>query len=276
LNEHKPRIFLCHAKEDKPRVEALYHQLKGAGYHPWLDRYDLLPGQDWWQEIEKIITDPYNLIVVCLSCKSITKRGVVQQEIARALDVLDQMPEDTIYLIPARLEPCRPPRRLSKLHWVDLFEPDGFDKLKQALDFEISKRKLEVRPRPIGQAVDVLPLNEWPEAAQVVNEAGKNLQLRLGEELLTAGDIQREIARLGPYARGSILPADYCYNRINKAPYSFHFPVFEWVERGKFRYLGPNYNYTGSIFWKPRGESERKVGEWKSGVCRLWKDPRSD
>ena len=121
-----------------------------------------------------------------------------------------------------------------------------------------------------------LPPNEWPKAAQVVNKAGENLKERLGEELITAADIQREIVSIGPYKKDSILPADYCYNRINKAPYSFRFPVFKWVERGRFRYLGPYDNYTGPIYWKPRGEPERKVGEWKSGVCCLWDDPRND
>jgi hypothetical protein len=114
LNE--PRIFLCHASEDKPRVAELYHKLKAAGYHSWLDKGDLLPGQDWRHAIEQIIRDPYNIIVVCLSCNSVTKRGVVQQEIRWALDVLDQTPEGTIYLIPARLEPCQVPDRLSELH----------------------------------------------------------------------------------------------------------------------------------------------------------------
>jgi formylglycine-generating enzyme required for sulfatase activity len=148
-NEGKPRIFLCHAKEDKARVIELYRQLKAAGYHPWLDKYDLLPGQDWWTEIEKIISDPYNLVVVCLSNKSTTKRGVVQQEIAGALDVLKKMPEDTIYLIPARLEPCQVPKRLSHLHWVDLFEPDGLEYLKRSLDDEIGKRQLPFEPELI-------------------------------------------------------------------------------------------------------------------------------
>jgi formylglycine-generating enzyme required for sulfatase activity len=152
-NEGKPRIFLCHAKEDKARVKELYHQLKAAGYHPWLDKYDLLPGQDWWTEIEKIISDPYNLVVACLSSNSTTKRGVVQQEIANALDVLKKMPEDTIYLIPARLEPCQVPKRLSHLHWVDLFEPDGLEYLKRSLNVEISHRKATARPEPIRQAV---------------------------------------------------------------------------------------------------------------------------
>ena len=121
-----------------------------------------------------------------------------------------------------------------------------------------------------------LPLSEWTKAAQVVYEVGKNLQQQLGEELLLTEDLQQGIERLGGYTRGAILPTDYCYNRMNKAPFSFRFPVLEWVGRGKFRYLGPNYNYTGPIYWKPRGEAERQVGEWKSGVCNLEEDPRND
>ncbi len=139
-SQRSPHIFLCHANEDKPQVAKLYHKLKEAGYHPWLDKYDLIPGQDWRREIKKLITHPYNLVVICLSHKSITKRAMVQRKIKWALDVLDQVPEDIIYLIPARLEPCEVPDRLSSLHWVDLFEPDGFDNLKRALDFEIGKR----------------------------------------------------------------------------------------------------------------------------------------
>jgi formylglycine-generating enzyme required for sulfatase activity len=152
-NEEMPRILLCHASEDKARVIELYHQLKAAGYHPWLDKYDLLPGQDWRQVIRTIITDPHNLIVVCLSCNSTTRRGVVQQEIAWALDVLDKMPEGSIYLIPARLEQCEVPDRLSHLHRVDLFESDGFEYLTRSLDFEISHRKAAAKPEPIRQAV---------------------------------------------------------------------------------------------------------------------------
>jgi hypothetical protein len=136
----KPRIFLCHAKEDKPRVIEVYHKLKEVGYHPWLDKYDLLPGQNWRAEIKKIISDTNNMVVVCLSKNSITKPGVVQQEIKWALDVLDQMPEDTIYLIPARLEGCQVPQRLSQLHWVNLFEPGGFERLVESIHYQTGLR----------------------------------------------------------------------------------------------------------------------------------------
>jgi len=147
--QSSPRIFLCHASEDKPLVEKLYRQLKKAEYSPWLDKYDLLPGQDWWTEIKKVITNPYNLVVVCLSGRSVTKRGTFQKEIKHILDMLEEMPEDTIYLIPARLEPSKVPDRLSHLHWVDVFEEDGFQYLKGALDFELDKRQAPDEPEMV-------------------------------------------------------------------------------------------------------------------------------
>ncbi len=165
-SKRKPRIFLCHASEDKPQVAKLYRKLKEAGYHPWLDKYDLIPGQGWRREIEKLIGDPYNLIVVCISNHSTTKRGVVQQEIRWALDVMNQMPEDAIYLIPARLEPCQAPDRLSRLHWVDLFEPDGFEHLKRALDYEINRRQPEPtlsKPKPAAKQP---PITSPPQPKQ--------------------------------------------------------------------------------------------------------------
>ncbi|MCB0611934.1 MAG: toll/interleukin-1 receptor domain-containing protein [Lewinellaceae bacterium] len=44
--DDQDRIFLCHASEDKKQVLAIYHQLKAAGFNPWLDKMDLLPGQN--------------------------------------------------------------------------------------------------------------------------------------------------------------------------------------------------------------------------------------
>lgn len=141
------RIFLCHASEDKPQVMELYRQLQVAGYHPWMDKFDLLPGQQSWREIEKIICNPYNLVLVCFSNNSITKRGVLQQEIRWALDILERMPEESIYLIPIRLETCPVPAQLSALHWVDLFERDGFEHLIRTLDLELNRRQVASEPK---------------------------------------------------------------------------------------------------------------------------------
>jgi hypothetical protein len=133
------KVFLCHASSDKPAVKKLYRSLKDDGYDPWLDAVNLLPGEDWEAEIRKAIRETH-VVVVCLSHHSVTKAGFVQKEIKFALDVADEQPEGRIFIIPARLEDCKVPDRLSKWHWVNLFEDDGYQKLLASL----SKRAAEL------------------------------------------------------------------------------------------------------------------------------------
>ena len=102
------------------------------GFDPWLDEEDLLPGQDWDIEITKAVRSAA-AIVVCLSASSVPRRGYVQKEIKRALDVADEQPEGAIFIIPARLDDCEVPDRLQHLHRVDLFESAGYQRLVGAL-----------------------------------------------------------------------------------------------------------------------------------------------
>lgn len=37
-------VFLSHNSADKPAVEALAQQLLAAGFKPWLDSWNLVPG----------------------------------------------------------------------------------------------------------------------------------------------------------------------------------------------------------------------------------------
>ncbi|MBV6395265.1 MAG: hypothetical protein HFACDABA_00840 [Anaerolineales bacterium] len=116
------RVFLCHSSADKPAVRELYQKLRAESWIvPWLDEEKLYPGMDWNLEIEKAI-EATDVIIVCLSKKSITKEGYVQKEITTALDYSDYKPEGTVFIIPVRLEECVPPRRLSKWQYADYFE----------------------------------------------------------------------------------------------------------------------------------------------------------
>jgi uncharacterized protein YegL len=129
---HQLRIFLCHSSGDKPAVRKLYQRLLINGLKPWLDEEDLLPGQDWQQEIAKAVRNS-DVVIVCLSQNSIKKSSYLQKEIKFALDVADEQPEGTIFLIPLKLEECEVPDRLNKLHWVNLFEDRGYERLFKAL-----------------------------------------------------------------------------------------------------------------------------------------------
>lgn len=100
---------------------------------PWLNELDLLPGQDWQVEIPNAIFSS-DVILVCLSKNSINKEGYVQKEITFALDKAMEKPEGTIFIIPAKLEDCNVPNRLSRFHWVDLSSADGHKRLMRSLN----------------------------------------------------------------------------------------------------------------------------------------------
>lgn len=134
------RVFLSYARENKNQVRPIYKGLQQAGFVPWMDEQDLMPGQDWELEIENAIRNS-DFALICLSKYSITKQGYVQKEIRIALEVLETIPEGRIYLIPVRLDDCQVPTRLSKWQWVDLFEPNGFEKLKEAIHTELERRQ---------------------------------------------------------------------------------------------------------------------------------------
>lgn len=136
------QIFISYAKDDKEKAKELYRQLSAAGFKPWMDTEDLLPGFRWEFRIEKAIRKS-NCFLACLSEGSVKKRGYFQKEIRMALEIADEMLDSDVYLIPARLENCEVPSRLLKFHWVDLFEDSGFTKLTNMLQGEIDKIKKE-------------------------------------------------------------------------------------------------------------------------------------
>jgi formylglycine-generating enzyme required for sulfatase activity len=137
------QIFLAHASEDKPAVLTLYNRLKQAGYKPWLDKKDLIPGQIWRDEIPKAIKAS-QIFLACLSGKSANKQGYIQRELRIALDTLGEMLPGTIFFIPMRLEECEiPDLRLAEvglnlrdIHRLDYWEEDGFEQLERAIGYQ--------------------------------------------------------------------------------------------------------------------------------------------
>ncbi len=143
IRTHELQVFLCHASVDKQAVMQLYNRLSKLNWiKPWLDKKDLLPGQNWRVEIPKAVRQS-DIVLVCLSENSINKAGYVQKEIVYALDVAEEKPEDTIFVIPLRLEECKVPERLDTWHWVDYFEEGGFDQLLRGLLHQAEKLGLK-------------------------------------------------------------------------------------------------------------------------------------
>lgn len=127
-----PQVFLSYASEDRVIVQSLYERLTSAGYRPWMDKMDILPGQDWMESIRSAIKRS-DFFLACLSPNSINKQGVLQEELKLAMEIWREMKKKDIYLIPVRFTDCDVPSNINHLQWVDLFQPDGFPKLEKSL-----------------------------------------------------------------------------------------------------------------------------------------------
>jgi len=131
--DNQERIFISYARQDSEAAQRLYNDLKSGttNLSPWLDKEDLLPGQSWDLEIRKAIRKSRYFIAL-FSSTSVQKRGYVQKEFKRAIEVLDEFPEGEIFAIPVRLDDCEIPyERFERIERVDLF-PD-WDKGVQRL-----------------------------------------------------------------------------------------------------------------------------------------------
>lgn len=126
------KTFLCHSHTDRDAVHDLYLRLKRDHIEPWLDRENLLPGQNWAYEIRNAILRS-DVVIVCLSQEFDTRNGFRHQELKIALKKAQILPMEDIFIIPVRFEKCSLPDSLAHLHRVDLFEADGYRKLLQAL-----------------------------------------------------------------------------------------------------------------------------------------------
>ena len=124
-------VFISHAKEDAATARKLNDDLEREGFSTWFDEKDLLPGQNWKIAIRQAIRK-CDYFITLLSTKAVRKRGFVQAEQKLAYDVMDEMPETDIFIIPARIDDCEIPYHLEDRHFVNLF-PDYQQGLRQIL-----------------------------------------------------------------------------------------------------------------------------------------------
>jgi hypothetical protein len=147
------RVFISYAREDSRHAERLYMDLRINEIDAWLDTKCLLPGQNWKREISRAIRESVYFLAL-ISSNSVNKRGTVQTEIKRALEVLSEVPSHQIFLIPVRLDSTTPvDEELQNLNWVNLF-PDYKKGLKRLLTVckDLPKAPIEWQKAPAARA----------------------------------------------------------------------------------------------------------------------------
>ncbi len=110
-------VFLCHNSQDKPEVIKIAQQLKQRGLKPWLDIWELPPGQSWQDLLEEQIEDVNSAAIFVGSSgfgpwQSVEMRAFIREFIKRKCPVIPVLLED------APQEP-ELPILLQDLTWVD-------------------------------------------------------------------------------------------------------------------------------------------------------------
>lgn len=137
-----PLIFIAYALADVEVAEKIFAALSRCGFAVWLDRNNLLPGQDWPRRIQEAIENS-DFFIACFSRDSVRKRGGFQAELRHALDCSRRLPLDDVFIIPVRLDECRIPARIQReTQYVDLF-PDwdsGIERVVRIIEAQVSLR----------------------------------------------------------------------------------------------------------------------------------------
>lgn len=140
------RIFLSYAHEDETQVRDVYRRLREAGFEVWMDKIDLLPGQEWQREIPQAIRRS-DFILLFFSQHSVARHGYIQREFRLAQETLDEMPPGMIHTIPIRLDDCQIPEQFRHLQWSNLPEEGEFDRIVRALRLGLEQRQTRAPER---------------------------------------------------------------------------------------------------------------------------------
>jgi hypothetical protein len=135
----RPLVFLSYASEDVDRVSVLRDTLQRHGITVWHDKQNLRAGQNWDDQITRIIRAA-DFFVFAQSDKMDERdrqrqKGVYNRELKRAFELLEDLPYGAAYLIHVTLGACRqrPEPELESVHRIAVDAETGREQLAQAI-----------------------------------------------------------------------------------------------------------------------------------------------
>jgi hypothetical protein len=135
-----PTVFICHASEDRAVAERVAGQLEDNGIRSWLDRHELIGGDEWDARIRHTIQEEVDYVAVLQSASLLAKtRGYVNREISLALDRQHEYRPPSRFVIPAYIDdPANTLDLLDEWQSVDLRSDVG--ELVRAIRRDVAKR----------------------------------------------------------------------------------------------------------------------------------------
>lgn len=179
-------VFLSHNSADKPAVETLAEHLLAAGFKPWLDSWNLVPGDPWQEGLEEALD-------TCATCAVFLGPSGVSpwhnEEMRVALDRRARDRTRSFRVIPVLLpganpaDPATLPRFLSRMAWVDfrggLDDAEAFHRLIAGIRGIAPGPTITSQPESSLQAVTLAHTKKPAEASNPVPpSSGERERLR--------------------------------------------------------------------------------------------------
>ncbi len=235
-------------------MREIYSRLDSEGWiDTWLDEKKLYPGQDWNYEIEQAV-EQADVILVCLTKNSVNKEGYIQRELRRILDLADEKPEGTLFIIPVKLEECEPPKRIRRWQYSNYFPESNRNSAYQLL-----LESLKIRAARLGVSTSLVQQKDKshirssipPRSADVIGATTSAMPaaLRAKVTVLQGVGINREasLAELGLYTLGDML---YYYPRRYETHQEKITPIYSIIDGVTQKWLR-NLMEQVVMFWAP-------------------------
>lgn len=128
----RKRVFLIYAREDLDAARRLAEFLRERGFRPWLDVDEVAPGEVWKKSVLRALEE--SAVALVLVSEHLGKKGFVQEELKVALSALQERQRGVSPVIPVRLSESPVPDSLGEIQWVNLFDPNGLERLEHGLN----------------------------------------------------------------------------------------------------------------------------------------------
>src|SRR5262245_18592968 len=109
---HKAKVFISYSRDDIDFADQLVAALEGIGFDPLIDRHSIPGGEDWKEQLRRMIVDADTNIFL-LSPRSAASK-LCEWEVEEA----DQLNKRVIPIVCASLEGGSVPPRLADLNYI--------------------------------------------------------------------------------------------------------------------------------------------------------------
>ena len=155
-------VFISYCRENMDVVDRLCENLISRGIKVWLDRKALEPGMQWKLAIQQAIHQG-TYFVACFSKESNTREQTyMSEELALAVEKLQERPFDKVWFIPIKLNECEIPSidigggaTLRDLQYVNLYEDweIGIQRIVNVMQSDCAQEPLNATNNPEDKGV---------------------------------------------------------------------------------------------------------------------------